>query len=208
MPLVIEKNIDNNTKLLVWYITESIEFLFQNTILNENSILRLQNMKSESHKKGFLAVRMILQHLNYNDFDLFYKTDGKPYFYEQINISISHSFDYSCLLISNKRIGIDIEKQKEKIKKIDYKFAKFELKFLNQNSQKYIDYLTIIWGVKESIFKIMNIPGISFNDHIEVNPFKFEDKNGVVTLKFNQINLKFKFNFIELPNYSLVYIIE
>lgn len=207
MPLVIQNIIDNNTKLLVWHITESLEYLSLNTLLNENSKLRLQNMKSESHQKGFLAVRMLLQQLGYQDHDLFYKTDGKPYLRDQKNISISHSFEYSCIIVSNKNIGIDIEKHKEKIKKIDYKFAEFEMNFLNQNSSDYIEYLTVIWGVKEAVFKIMNIPGISFNDHIILESFKLENNKGEATLNFNDTISKFTFNIISLPNYSLVYII-
>lgn len=208
MPLVIDNSINNHSKLLVWHITESLEYLLEETILNDNSKLRLQNMKSESHQKGFLAVRMLLQQLGYNDHNLYYNPDGKPYLIDKNNISISHSFDYSCILISNKNIGIDIEKHKEKIKKIDYKFASSEMNFLNQNSIDYVEYLTIIWGVKEAIFKIINIPGISFNDHIKVEPFNLESKAGWVTLNFNEIISKFEFNFISLPNYSLVYIIE
>ena len=81
------------------------------------------------------------------------------------------------------------------------------MKFLNQINNNYIEYLTIIWGVKEAVFKIMNIPGISFNDHIKINPFKLESKMGDVTLNFNESTLKFNFNIISLTNYSLVYII-
>jgi 4'-phosphopantetheinyl transferase len=208
MPLVINKSVDENTILIVWHITESIDYFKENSILNDNSTLRLQNMKSESHQKGYLAVRMLLQQIGYQDHDLYYKPDGKPYLKDQMNISISHSFEYSSIIISNKFIGIDIEKHKEKIKKIDYKFAEHEMKFLEQNCSNYIEYLTVIWGVKEAIFKIMNIPGISFNNHIILEPFKLENKKGEVTLDFNKKISKFTFNIISLPNYSLVYIIK
>lgn len=35
---------------------------------------------------------------------------------------------------------------------------------------------TIIWGIKESIFKLKNEKGISFPNHIFERPFKLEDK--------------------------------
>jgi 4'-phosphopantetheinyl transferase len=208
MPIIISKNIKKDTILLVWHITESLNYLQENVILNQNSENRIKNMKSESHQKGYLAVRMLLQHLGYSDRDLIYSKDGKPHLSNHKNISISHSFDYSSLLISNETIGIDIEKHKEKIKRIDYKFAETEMKFLNQNNEDYIEYLTVIWGVKEAVFKIMNEPGISFNDHISINPFQLSEKTGNVELNFNLKQKNFIFEFLKLENYSLVYIIS
>lgn len=207
MPILIHKNINENSTLLVWKITESIEYFHGNAILNQNSLERLKNMKSESHQKGFLAVRLLLQEIGINDLDLFYTNDGKPNLKNGKNISISHSFEYSTILISNYTIGIDIEKHKEKIKRIDYKFASFEMDFLNQESEDYIEYLTIIWGIKESIFKINNEPGISFKDHIIVNPFQLKDQKGTVELNFNSQIKNYTFEFLKLENYSLVYIL-
>ena len=37
-------------------------------------------MKSEIHRKGFLAVRKLLSYFEYTDEDLVYNIDGKPPF--------------------------------------------------------------------------------------------------------------------------------
>ena len=81
------------------------------------------------------------------------------------------------------------------------------MNFLAQNHQDYIEYLTIIWGVKEAIFKIMNEPGISFNDHITVNPFQLLEQKGTAQLNFNNQKKIFNFEFLKIEHYSLVYII-
>ena len=47
--------------------------------LKDTSLARLKSMKSESHQKGFLAVRKLLQHIDYTDFDLYYDEFGKPH---------------------------------------------------------------------------------------------------------------------------------
>ena len=46
----------------------------------------------------------------------------KPNLKDGKNISISHSFDYSVIIVSDKIIGIDIEKQRDKIKRISSRF--------------------------------------------------------------------------------------
>ena len=78
MPLHKVVYLSNNTKLYLWKITEDFDTLFSQVKLKDSSLARLEGMKSESHQKGFLAVRMLLQHNNYNDFDLYYDEFGKP----------------------------------------------------------------------------------------------------------------------------------
>jgi phosphopantetheinyl transferase len=139
--------------------------------LTNSSLERLKGMKSESHQKGFLAVRQLLQYLNYSDFDLTYDVTGKPHLTKNnsIHISISHSHEFSAIGISSNPIGIDLEKQRKKILVIASKFAIHQLSA--KDEQKNIRELTVIWGIKEAIFKIENQVGISFIDHITEEPF-------------------------------------
>ncbi|NJM79467.1 MAG: hypothetical protein HC854_07400 [Flavobacterium sp.] len=133
--------INETTSIYVWKIEEDFNTLFREVKLKDSSLARLESMKSESHQKGFLAVRMLLQYIGYSDFDLFYDAFGKPNLkneerstmYEVISgkmegimndkdldiqhptsniqhVSISHSFDFSCICISTSKIvGIDVE---------------------------------------------------------------------------------------------------
>ncbi|WP_321539515.1 4'-phosphopantetheinyl transferase family protein [Flavobacterium piscinae] len=75
-------------------------------------------MKSESHQKGFMAVRMLLQYNGYTDFDLYYDEFGKPHLKDGVNISISHSFDFSVIILSDKNVGIDLELRRDLVKKM------------------------------------------------------------------------------------------
>ena len=79
MPFYKEININEHTAAYFWKISEDIDWLFENVQLSEKSISRLETMSSLEHKKGFLAVRMLLQHIGFTDFDLFYDEFGKPH---------------------------------------------------------------------------------------------------------------------------------
>lgn len=79
MPFHKEIIINEHTVAYFWKITEDINWFKEKALLNEKSLSRLQTMQSVSHQKGFLAVRMLLQHINLTDFDLFYDAFGKPH---------------------------------------------------------------------------------------------------------------------------------
>lgn len=209
MPLHKVVFLSNNTKLYLWKITEDLPELSKDVRLKDSSIARLESMKSESHKKGFLAVRKLLQHIDYNDFDLYYDTFGKPNIKPQgchikdIHISISHSNDFSAIAISDKNIGIDIEILKDKIIKIAPKFMNIN-HLQNLSHEEKIKKATVIWGIKESIFKIKNEKGISFPKHIFEEDFKFQDKATKAELKFNNKTEDFIIAFDSFEEYVFV----
>ena len=210
MPFYKKINVNEHTVAYFWEITEDILWFNKKSVLNDNSKLRLQNMLSVSHKKGFLAVRMLLQHINLTDFDLFYDAFGKPHLEVEGQkskvvkyISISHSHDFSCICISNKPVGIDIEKCKEKTLKIVSRYMDVS-HIDNLSLADKITKATIIWGIKESIFKLKNEKGISFPNHIFESPFQLADGKGNAQLIFNNHTEEFQFQFELIENYAFV----
>ena len=184
MPLYKSISPSSHTKLYFWKTTEDYTALFKAVSLKDSSLARVEAMKSESHQKGFLSVRMLLQHAGYSDYDLDYDQFGKPHLKDQHFISISHSYEFSAIAISDKFIGIDIEKTKDKILKIASRFMDVShLENLSREDQ--IQKATVVWGIKESIFKIKNEQGISFPNHIFEDDFSIDDKKARATLKFN-----------------------
>ncbi|GAB3710097.1 4'-phosphopantetheinyl transferase family protein [Flavobacterium koreense] len=209
MPLHKVVYLSNNTKLYLWKITEDFDTLFSQVKLKDSSLARLETMKSESHQKGFLAVRMLLQHNDYSDFDLFYDEFGKPHIKPQgcsikdVEISISHSNDFSAIAISDSKVGLDLEQLKEKTLRIAKRFM--DVSHLdNLSEEEKIKKATIVWGIKESIFKIKNEKGISFPNHIFEDDFSFEDKKATATLKFNDKEEKFQIQFDSVEDYIFV----
>ena len=102
-----------------------------------------------------------------------------------------------------------MEMQREKIMKIARKFCESELSYLKPELQSdYIKMLTVIWGVKEALFKMISLPGISFKQHINVDAFTLEDANGTATVTFDQMNNNYFFLFEEIEGFTLVYSFE
>lgn len=207
MPLFKTIKLSSST-IFVWKITEIANELWHDIEINKNSLDRLKNMKSESHQCGFLSIRQLLKTAGYSDFDLYYDEFGKPHLNDGKYISITHSFTFSAIIISSQKAGIDIEKQREKIILIADKFCDSELENLKQNQNNYIKKLTAIWGAKEAIFKIKNEKGISFKNHIQVQPFEIEDAKTKASFYFNSNSELFDIHFIEIENYVLVYAFE
>jgi phosphopantetheinyl transferase len=206
MPLFKTILHNSKTEILVWKITETLEQLLLEVILNEKSKARLAGMKSVSHQCGFLSVRKLLQEKGYTDFDLYYDEFGKPHLNDGRHISISHSHEFSTIILSDQNCGIDLEMQREKIITIAHKFAEHEFEFLKDVSEKnYIRQLTVIWGAKEAVFKIRNEVGISFKDHIHVAPFSIEMMQSVALLKFGSLNMNYNIFFEEVERFTLVY---
>jgi phosphopantetheinyl transferase len=209
MPFYQQINVDDATSIYVWKISETFDNLFQSVSLKDVSLARLEGMKSENHQKGFMAVRMLLQHNGYTDFDLYYDEFGKPHLKDGTHISISHSFDFSVIVLSDINVGIDLELRRDLIKKIAYKFAEEEFVYESQhNSDEFVRKLTVIWGVKEAVFKVRNEVGISFKDHIFVRPFEIKDEKTTALLDFNAVKRNFLVFFTEIEKYTLVWLLE
>ena len=209
MPLYKKFNIVENAQVLIWQITESFEDLFDEVYLKDISLVRVNNMKALSHQKGFLSIRKLLQEVGYSDEDLFYDETGKPNLVDGKLISITHSFEFSAIIISEKIAGIDLEMQREKIITIAEKFMDTEFDFLPKEKElDFIQKSTVIWGVKEAVFKIENQVGISFKDHISVFPFEMADGKTSAILTFESQVKEYSIQFEIVENYIVVIAFE
>jgi len=130
MPLYKSISVNTQTTVKIWKIEESYDDLIAPLDLKSNSLERVLGMKSELHQCGFLSVRHLLREFGYTDQDLFYDDNGKPHLKDGKQISITHSFTFSGVIISNYKVGIDIEKQRDKIAVIAKKFVDYEFNYL------------------------------------------------------------------------------
>ena len=208
MPLYKTLKPDSQTIVKIWKITESFDDLMQPLTLKEESLQRVNGMKSEIHQRGFLSVRHLLRSLGYTDKDLYYDDYGKPHLKDGKQISITHSFSFSALIVSDYPVGIDIEMQREKIAKIARKFVDYEFKYLEKEAEDYIRKLTIIWGVKESLYKLFATPGMLFREHFLVIPFMIKDGSTVAWIDYNNKKHRYSSQFLEFEGYSCAYVLS
>jgi 4'-phosphopantetheinyl transferase len=207
--LYADRCIGQNSRLLIWKIDESFSQLKDEVQLTEKNHKRLEGMKSESHQCGFLAVRKLFQVAGYTDADVFYDETGKPNLSDGRHISISHSHGFSTILLSDHSVGLDLELMREKIIRIADKFTSDqETAYMDPSHPDYIAKLTVLWGIKEAIFKIRNEIGISFKDHISACDFTLESSSTLATLHFNNTIRDFGIRFMKVSDYMLVYAYE
>ncbi|WMI69287.1 4'-phosphopantetheinyl transferase superfamily protein [Mangrovimonas sp. YM274] len=205
MPLYKTLNPSAQTSVKIWKITESYQELFQPVTLKPESLQRVQNMKSELHQRGFLSVRHLLAEFGYTDEDLFYDENGKPHLKDGKHISITHSFTFSAVVVSDDVVGIDIEKQREKIGVIAHKFMDYEFKYLKNNEADYINKLTVIWCVKESLYKLFATPGLSFLQHTLVIPFMMNDGETTAWIDYKNKKSRYHVAFLEFEGFTCAY---
>lgn len=207
MPLF--KTIKHNatTSIFIWKIDESLQELSKKIELSVHSTKRLLSMKSELHKRGFMSVRHLLKNAGYIDTDLYYNDNGKPHLKDEKHISITHSYHFSAIIISDVEVGIDIEKNREKIKTIQNKFVNFERGFLHP-SDDLIEQLTVVWGAKESLYKIYPFGGLTFKNDIDIDSFKMENKKTSGTIKVKNWHKNYAVFFEQIDGFTLVYALE
>lgn len=163
--------------MIEYELSESSKLDF--TLLTNEEIKKFKSFTSERRKHEFYYTRVLLKTFS-SEFKIEYKSTGKPVI-DDGHISISHS--QTKVIIGYSReflIGVDIEFIKPKIHRIKHKF-------LSRTEKNNLDIedsliLTIIWSIKEAIYKMEDIPGLMFKDHIHIESI---NEPGEVKVKKN-----------------------
>lgn len=194
---------DEIATVLVWEYDENEE-------LNPDELLESENQHKilgyHPHKIAeVLMVRKMLKTV-LPDHKILYRENGEPYLFPQdFHISISHSYPLAALAISKKRVGIDLEKRKEKIKKIRHKFILHEDSYIDNSEE--VDFLTAIWCVKEALYKIHHSKHWSLKKHYDVLPFELQKEFTVKSRVYDLENEDFytaKINFFDNYCFAVV----
>ncbi len=169
MPLYRDFSDDKATVLLWKY--EDSDILDPEELLepeNRDRVLDFHPIKL----KEVLLVRKILKSVLPQHKILY---DGRtPYLQpSDWEISITHSFPYAAVALSKEKVGIDIEPFGSKILRIKNKFVyEDEIAFIPKEQE--MEYLTVIWSMKESLYKIHHSNYWSLKKHYEVKPFQLD----------------------------------
>tara|TARA_R110000822_G_C15021071_1_gene463107 strand:- start:119 stop:601 length:483 start_codon:yes stop_codon:yes gene_type:complete len=152
-----------------------------------------------------MSVRHLLAAAGYTDHDLYYDDKGKPHLTDDKHISITHSFIFSAIIISDQEVGIDIEKQRQKILKIAHKFTPIEEYRTLANDDAVMRKLTMVWGAKESLYKSFARKGVSFLEHIYVEDFRLDDLQSTAEVSFEDKEETYKVWFLEFEGFTCAY---
>jgi phosphopantetheinyl transferase len=187
MPLLIKKE-ENNKTILGWEISEPLE-----NLISLSSNTDCSHLKNDKRKKEFLACRILLNIYN-KDLKISYSKNGSPNLSNHQYISISHSDDLVCIIISDNNIGIDIEIISEKTLRTSSKFTE------KMNLTK--EEATLIWCIKEAAFKFHEIGNIDFKKDIIISELNLKKSNTNLTLKGEEL----KATYLKVKKYYLSYV--
>lgn len=124
----------------------------------------LLSKKAES----FMARKLLCKELDLDLSDLG-KEGKRPVLLEkETEISISHSDRLVAIAYGRNRVGLDIESKWQKLKVIQHKFVNdLEREFVRDTRDT-----SVIWGAKESMFKIYSKGSVSYLNDLNVSSFK------------------------------------
>lgn len=140
-----------------------------------NEVTRIVNEKKRASKivSDYLCRKAVSEFCGVDPDEIsFLKNDyGKPYAKNlSVHFSISHSADTVVCAVSDKEIGIDIEKIKPFNPKAAEKFAtEKELEYIRSEKNGFFE----IWTLKEAYFKCI---GTGLGANIKSISFEIEDK--------------------------------
>ena len=154
--------------ILIWNFEQNEIVDYEHLIEPENRN-RVERFLPEKLAE-YIMIRKMLKS-KYPDHKILYKTIGQPYLFpKDAFISITHSYPLAALAISQKRIGIDLEKAQPKIIRIKEKFLHpNEVVWIPEAEE--VDFLTVIWVIKEALYKLHPSKYWSLKKHYEVEKF-------------------------------------
>jgi phosphopantetheinyl transferase len=208
VPLFYQQDINLATKLGVWKIEEAEDFFLRS--------VPLQRAITHPHKRlQHLAGRFLLPFL-FHDFphaEIEIADTRKPFLPdEQYHFSISHCGDYAAALVSStERVGIDIEMITPRVQNIKHKFLHVdELVFVHSHSiDQQIPLLTLLWSVKEAMFKWWGDNDVDFSEMLRTEAFAFQDM-GVIPATFlkNDLRIPLDVHYEMMDGLSLAWVVN
>lgn len=166
MPLFFQQNINEDALLGIWSISEEESYFQQ----------RVQHLPSMAHplnRKRHLAGRYLLTvlHPAFPLVDIKIAATRKPYLpNDPVHFSITHAGDYAAAIVSHSnKVGVDLEIYTPRVMKVVHKFlSEEERKLLTACTEAPYVMETILWSVKESVYKWYGSGSLDFIKHMQI----------------------------------------
>jgi len=162
----------NQNIIAVVPLQEDSESLLARLSFKDKYLPSIERM-TESRKREWLSIRVLLKELLGEEKEILYNSLGKPYLSDNsFHISISHTKGYAALILNKEsEVAIDIETIKPRVENIWKRFVnEEEEKFLSQSNL--IIHLLLMWSAKESIFKWLGLENVDFKTHLHIQSFE------------------------------------
>ncbi len=202
MPLIHSIKQEDKFKLSIWETTEPLSFFEQVPHSYVNGVDYEQF--NERRKKEFLATRFLLYSmLNDASLELTYNEIGQPVIANRpLKISFTHSGNRVGVMVSEKHaVALDLEIIHPKVQRVYQKFlSDIEIAALGNDLKT--DDLILCWSTKETVYKLMSTPGLSFSGEIHLK-LPATGSKGIVLANvkgkeleiFFELNLEYAFTY-------------
>ena len=197
MPLILNKDLGEKSKLGIWKINESLDdFLY----IKPTLVKQYDKYKSDRRKKEVAAVQLLIDKLLDRHTILRHYPNGKPYLDENINIGISHTDGLAAVILSeNKDVSVDVEYISDRVSRIKKKFMRDD-----ENAFNSIELL-LHWCVKETIYKLRSEYNLNFMDFRILQIVKLSESQGLVKTEIISQNLFLDINYMIFDSYIITY---
>lgn len=192
-----------DAEITVWRADKDVSYYKKYLEKNHFPTAAADSIKNLEKRKQWYLSRFVLTQV-YPEAIQFY-AQQKPVLMNGPRISISHSGEDVAIMISEYEGGIDIQWPDEKLLKISPKYAN-ESDLLVLNSLSYLEAHTLLWSIKEAVFKHYGA-GITFKNIRLKSYDSVHNAVDVDVLKENQVDFK-KLCADFIGEMSIAYLIE
>ena len=215
MALLIRKEVGESALLGVWKIEEEEAWYFTNPLLTDRVQTRIDGYKSVLRKLQAIAVRILIKALlpEEENVDIDYNEKNKPFFVvAPYRLSISHSDTMVAVLISAEgEVGVDVEKLSPKVERVAHKFTNSDEQriYNNVKEAERFDYLHILWGAKESMFKLYGKGSLDFRENLIIPSFDLKAEGEFVgTIEKGDKLISINGFYSKVGKFALIYVLE
>lgn len=192
MPFVDYISLEGNDIIGVWENTETLEELLFNLQPVEEMLAKYNALYLPKRQKEFCITNLLVREIYGSKMLIDKDNCGKPSFrHSNYKISISHADQYSAVYLSeNKECGVDVELIDNRMPLLARRFVS-EYESLYITKGKDVTYISIIWCVKEAIYKWYAKRGLNFKENMIIHPFTILQSGGPVYYEFIKDHKKF-----------------
>lgn len=165
---------------------------------------------SESRKREWLAVRVLLAALCGEEKEIGYYPSGKPYLKDgSAHISISHTRGYVAVALHpSSKVGMDIEQYGTRVKNVASRFIRPDEQPTSLQGDE-IYGLLLHWSAKETLFKLVDREGVDLIRHLRVFPFRTADKGRFEACEYKtEQQRQYDIHYITHPDFVLTWAVE
>jgi 4'-phosphopantetheinyl transferase len=182
MSLEYRTNIEPKGNLAIWKIEEEETFFLEQLHLSPEEQQQLDQIRGK-RRLEWLASRHLVHLLSERESrgTILKNEYGKPFLQHSVwHISMSHTLDYAAVIAAPFDVGVDIQRIVQSIERIRHKFMNQDEIELLRHDDNDLYRMHVIWGIKESMFKIYGKGALNWCENFRVSSFEYNQHGGHV----------------------------